>query len=129
MTMNAGVAMQALLDGKIVYCHSCGEIHKFRLSDNGTLQSWRDNPGRWESTPWLLNSIEGVYEEYPLTFRGALKAMLDGKIVESESSKRKYLLASTCEVTFAEVREDEPSRIFITEIKVSEQINKWKVVE
>ena len=84
MTMTAGEAMQALLDGEIVYSRLYGEIQKFKLSDNRMLLSWRDNPGRWEPTPWLLNSIEGVYSEYPLTFKEALIAMLDGKIVKND---------------------------------------------
>ena len=131
MTMTAGEAMQALLDGEIVYCHSYGEIHKFRLSDDGTLQSWRDNLRRWESAPWLLNSIEGVFEEYTLTFKEALKAMIDGKIVESDVSKRKYHLLSLYghPETFVEVGEGESSTTILTEIKLSEQIGKWKVVE
>ncbi|MBQ7405290.1 MAG: hypothetical protein IJV90_02595 [Candidatus Methanomethylophilaceae archaeon] len=130
MTMTAEEAMQALLEGEVVYCYSCGEIHKFRLSDEGKLQSWHDNPGGWETTPWLLNSIEGVYDEYPLVFKEALKAMLDGKTVESDVSKRKYHLMNIYgyHETFVEVG-DESCTTILTEIKLSEQIGKWKVVE
>lgn len=129
MTMTAMTAMQALLDGETVYCHNDGDLHKFKLADGGELLWWSTSYASWSPVPWLLNNIEGVYEEYSLTFREALKAMLDGKIVESENSKCKYLLADVCGVAFAEVTEGEPrDRILITTIKVPDQIGKWKVV-
>lgn len=128
MTLTAKEAMQALLDGKIVYRQCKGDINKFKLSDDGTLD-WCTSYDNWAPVPWMLNSIEGVFEEYPLTFREALKAMIDGKAVESEYSKCRYILASACGVTFAEVTKSEHSRLLITEIKVPEQIGKWKVIE
>lgn len=130
MTMTAMEAMQALLDGEIVHCHNDGDLHKFKLADGGELLWWSTSYDRWTPVPWLLNSIEGIYEEYSLTFKEALKAMIDGKIVESDVSKRKYHLMNVYGYpeTFVEVG-DESSTTILTEIKLPDQIGKWKVVE
>ena len=88
--MNAKEAMQALLTGKIVYRQCKGDINKFKLSDDGTLD-WCTSDGGWEPISWMLNSIEGIYEEYPLAFEQALKEMLNGKTVMCEVfNDRKY---------------------------------------
>lgn len=122
--MNAKEAMMALLDGKIV----TGFNTKWKLNDLGELVV--KGIDDWNPSGNDLNYIIDVVEEYPLTFKEALKAMIDGKTVESENSKHKYFLADACGVTFAEVTEDEPrGRILITTIKVPEQVGKWKVVE
>lgn len=76
--------MQALLDGKTIYCERNGEHvvrHEFKLSDDGTILGWQSYDKEWNRVPWLLNRIEGTVEEYPLTFEEALRAMLDGKVV------------------------------------------------
>ena len=130
MTMTAKETMQALLDGETVYRQCAVELHKFKLSDDGTLMNWYTSNGKWEPVPWMLNNIDGIYEEYSLTFKEALKAMLDGKTVESDVSKRKYHLMNIYgyHETFVEVG-DESCTTILTEIKLSEQIGKWKVVE
>ena len=126
MTMTARECLQALLDGKIL---RDGDYRYWRMSDEGELQMRWDEEDDWICAGSIWNGDCRIHEEYSLTFKDALKAMLDGKTVESENSKCKYFLASACGVTFAEMTEDEPNRILITTIKVPEQIGKWKVVE
>lgn len=124
--MNERECLQALLDGKII---RDGYYRYWRMSDEGELQTKWEEKDDWIRADSVWNSDCRIHEEHPLTFKEALKAMLDGKTVESENSKCKYFLASACGVTFAEMTEDEPNRILITTIKVPEQIGKWKVVE
>ena len=126
MTMTARECLQALLDGKIL---RDGDYRYWRMSDEGELQTKWEARDNWICAGVIWNGGCTIQEEYSLTFKDALKAMIDGKIVESENSKCKYFLASACGVTFAEMTEDEPNRILITTIKVPEQIGKWKVVE
>ena len=130
MTLNAKEAMQALLEGETIYCHNGEDLHKFKLMDSGELWGWYTPYDTWERVPWLLNSIEGVYEEYSLTFKEALKAMIDGKVVESDVSKHRYHLMNVYgyHETFVQVG-DESCTTILTEIKLSEQIGKWKVIE
>lgn len=128
MTMTAREAMQALLEGETVYCRKGKGIDRLKLSDDGTLD-WCTPDNGWERVPWILNSMEGIYDEYPLVFKEALRAMIDGKTVESENSQRKYFLAGAEVEVFAEMKEGTPGRIFVTEIRLSEQVGKWKVVE
>lgn len=122
--MNAKEAMMALLDGKIV----TGFNTKWKLNDLGELVV--KGIDDWNPSGNALNYIIDVVEEYPLTFKEALKAMLDGKIVESDVSKRRYQLMSIYEYheTYVEVS-DESCTPILTEIKLSEQIGKWKVIE
>lgn len=58
----------------------------FKLSEKGWIVE-RFNDGWYASSYLLLNDIEDAIEddieEYPLTFEQALRAMLDGKVVES----------------------------------------------
>ena len=86
--MNAREAMQALLDGKTVY-HQIGEDgirHELKLADDGVLMVWYSFDQNWQHVPWSLNNMDGIVEEYPLTFEEAIRAMLDGKVVKCESS-------------------------------------------
>lgn len=128
MTLTAKEAMQALLDGKIV-CQMDYDLeytHMFKLSEKGWIVE-RFNDGWCASSYPPLNDIEDAIEDdiekYPLTFEEALKAMLDGKVVESQrcnnptrfhDGKFEYL----CDDTW-----------FFTDIQKFEQESKWKVVE
>ena len=67
--------MQALLDGKIV----TGFNFKLKLNGRGELVV--EGVDSWNPSSNDLNYIIDVVEEYPLTFKEALKAMLDGKVV------------------------------------------------
>lgn len=70
--MNAKEAMQALLDGKV--------LRRGGVTINPTVWGLliKVDNGTYEEI--ILEDCE-VVEEYPLTFEGALRAMLDGKIV------------------------------------------------
>lgn len=81
MTLTARETMQALLDGKtlrkdgvVITPAEWGLLMKF---DNGTCEQI------------LLGGCE-VVEEYPLTYEQALRAMLDGKVVESSDEFSRY---------------------------------------
>lgn len=124
--MNARECLQALLDGKIL---RDGDYRYWRMSDEGKLQMRWEEKDDWICSESVWNGDCTIHEEYPLTFKEALKAMIDGKAVESEDSKRKYFLASTCGMVFAELKEGAPNHLFVAEIKISEQIGKWKVDE
>lgn len=124
--MNARECLQALLDGKIL---RDGDYRYWKMSDEGKLQMRWEEKDDWICSESVWNGDCRIHEEYSLTFKDALKAMIDGKAVESEYSKCRYILASACGVTFAEVTKGKRSRLLITEIKVPEQIGKWKVIE
>lgn len=78
--MNAREAMQALLDGKTLEDHA---NNQFKLDNCGTLIV-RKSRGSWTTLVNLFNTRLHVVEEYPLTFEEAIRAMLDGKVVECE---------------------------------------------
>ena len=122
--MNARETMQALLDGKIV-TDEWG--YKLKLSDQGTLMINRLD-GTWRKAVDTLNDDLQIFEEYPLTFEEALKAMLDGKVIQP---KRKvgglghvYRLNNGAIEVNCEMWGWEPGAI-----THNEQKGKWKVVE
>lgn len=126
--MNARECLQALLDGKIL---RDGDYRYWRMSDEGKLQMRWEEKDDWICSESVWNGDCTIHEEYPLTFREALKAMIDGKIVESDVSNRKYHLMNVYgyQETFVEVGESESSTTILTEIRLSEQLGKWKVVK
>lgn len=125
--MNERECLQALLDGKIL---RDGYYRYWRMSDEGELQTKWEEKDDWIRSQSVWDGDCTIQEEYSLTFKEALKAMLDGKIVESDVSKRKYHLMNVYgyHETFVQVG-DESCTTILTEIKLSEQIGKWKVVE
>ena len=122
MTLTAREAMQALLDGKGVISD---QDRLYWLTEEDLLV-FRGVHGYVEFDLSEMNQIVSIYEEspdYPLTFEEALKAMLDGKVVESQrcnnptrfhDGRFEYL----CDDTW-----------FFTDIHKFEQESKWKVVE
>ena len=127
MTMTARECLQALLDGKIL---RDGDYRYWRMSDEGELQTKWEEKDDWIDSQSVWNGDCRIQEEYSLTFKEALKAMLDGKTVESEISKHRYHLLNVYGYpeTFVEVS-DESCTPILTEIKLSDQIGRWKVVE
>jgi len=125
--MNAKECLQALLDGKTLKDR---DDRYWRMSDEGELQVKWEMKDDWICSEAVWNGDCVIHEEYTLTFKDALKAMIDGKAVESDVSKRKYHLMNVYgyHETFVEVG-DEFCTTILTEIKLSEQIGKWKVVE
>ena len=130
MKMTAKESMQALLDGKTL--EGDDPWYLIKLDDEGNLvvHDASLKEGEFKAAYTLINHMDRVHEEYPLTFKEALKAMLDGKTVESEDSKRRYHLMNAYGFpeTFVQVG-DESCTTILTEIKLSEQVGKWKVVE
>lgn len=122
MTLTAREAMQALLDGKGVISD---QDRLYWLTEEDLLV-FRGVHGYVEFDLSEMNQIVSIYEEspdYPLTFEEALKAMLDGKVVESQrcnnptrfhEGRFEYL----CDDTW-----------FFTDIQKFEQESKWKVIE
>lgn len=122
MTLTAREAMQALLDGKGVISD---QDHLYWLTEQDRLV-FRRVHGFVESDSSELNDIVSLYGEssdYSLTFEEALKAMLDGRVVESQrcnnptrfhDGRFEYL----CDDIW-----------FFTDIQKFEQESKWKVVE
>lgn len=119
--MKARETMQALLDGKTVY--DADESNHFKLYSDGYIYAKGLLTGeRWHITQMLCMDI---YEEYPLTFEQALRAMLDGKIVEGELHSDLYRFNKV--LGFEHLDCDD--RWMQCEIEVPEQEHKWKVVE
>ena len=121
MTLTAREAMQALLDGKIV----TGFNTKWKLNGSGELIV--KGIDGWNPSGNDLNHITGVVEEYPLTFEEALRAMLDGKVVECEATS--ILRQRFCNGQF-EYMSISGSNWGLSEyLREKEQKAKWKVVE
>lgn len=76
--MNARETLQALLDGKTIIGSSG---HLWKLDEYDGLIYRKPEKKAWQESPMVFNGDCEVYEEYPLTFEEALRAMLDGKVV------------------------------------------------
>ena len=118
--MNAREAMQALLDGKTIRREDVGVETILRMDDISLVQTYNG----FVTRRTVLTGFE-VVEEYPLTFEGALRAMLDGKIVEGELHSDLYRFNKV--LGFEHLDYDDQWRP--CEIEVPEQNAKWKVVE
>lgn len=121
--MNARDAMQALLDGKTL-CN--GNSNHYKLDSDGYIISKGDiSAGNWYSTDILC--MNGVVDEYPLTFKQALRAMLDGKVVMNDCTCGMFRFNDGFEVG-KNLTSDE-GKWFPVVIYRNEQKAKWKVVE
>ena len=69
--MNAREAMQAMLEGETVYRDVNGVTHEFKLTDEGTIVARNPLLTEWLPVAWMLNGINGVVGEYPLTYAQA----------------------------------------------------------
>ena len=79
--MNAREAMEALLEGKTLTAYDTVD---YRLNDTGIIEHRGHTAPAWHEYPTFMNNNPKIMEEYPLTFKEAVMAMLDGKIVVSE---------------------------------------------
>lgn len=90
--MNAKEAMQALLDGKTLQHDN--PWYLIKLDDKGNLVACDTKnllkKGEFRDAYTLINNMDRIYEEYPLTFEQALRAMLDGKVVMCKEPFPKY---------------------------------------
>lgn len=124
--MIAREALQELLDGKTLRTSDDNlygiQNGRLVISYNGGLNWYTDSD---------LNEIEEVFEEFYLTFAQALRAMLEGRVVMSESSvaeiRLQYRFNGGC--SCFEYRIGDEGDWKVTHIRESEQKSKWKVVE
>lgn len=79
--MNAREVMLALLDGKTLYHHISGMDVKYRLNDNNQIEQITEGDIR---TNVVLNWIDGIVEEYPLTFKEAMQEAIKGRKISCE---------------------------------------------
>ena len=121
--MNAREAMQALLDGKTLYQRTtgCGRV-TCKLDSEGVLRTISEGGLQFGNN---LNVMEGIYEEYPLTFEQALRAMLDGKVVKSEGMASPIRF-NHYDGVFQYLNSDDWRGAYISR---PQQREKWKVVE
>lgn len=88
MTLIVREAMQALLDGKTIRIRNTwGTPYLKKLDGDGNLIQFCENGSRKEwfrADDFYQAEIFEEVEEFPLDFKGALRAMLDGKVVTSE---------------------------------------------
>lgn len=123
--MNAREAMQALLNGKIV--RDCkNNLQKIDEESGMILTKSGDKDWVFGFTIW--NAEFELVEEYPLTFKEALMAMLDGKIVKPEGYDDAYRFRG--EFQFS-VYADESKDVWdiLEGFEDCVQRGKWKVVE
>ena len=128
MTLTAKEAMQALLDGKTLECDN--PWYLIKLDDEGKIVMCTSiNPlekGKFTERYTLINKIDRIYEEYPLNFEQALRAMLDGKVVMCEAfNDRKYFFSN--EWFRFQYHDDEWVQVDWFEMRMRDA--KWKVVE
>lgn len=123
MAMTARETMQALLDGKTLRYNRHGMDVRYKLDDKGNLLHIYEG-NQMVLNSWTLSDLE-VYEEYPLTFEQALRAMLDGKIVKSDCYP---LLKQRFHDGCFEYNEDD-AEWMDSYFSFVEQKAKWKVVE
>ena len=121
--MNAKEVMLALLDGKTLYHRILGMDVKYRLNDDDQIEQITEGDIR---TNVVLNWIDGIVEEYPLTFKEAMQEAIKGKRITSEKSIDVYF--------FNEYGELVVSGRFVEGVINypidHEEINaKWRVVE
>lgn len=121
--MNAREAMQALLEGKILTAY--GSVD-YRLNDKGKIeQSGHDAPG-WTEYPTFMNNNPKIVEEYPLTFKEAMIAMMDGKVCVSSYYPKSWIRFGDMRFEYRNSLDDKWKECYLEYV---EQGSKWKVVE
>ena len=128
MIMTAKEAMQALLDGKILERDSPWQLIK--LDDKGNLVKCDTKnllrKSEFRDVCTLINSMNRIYEEYPLNFEQALRAMLDGKVVMCEVFNDREYFYSDGWFRF-QYHDDDWAQADWFEMRMRDA--KWKVVE
>lgn len=87
MTLTAREAMQALLDGKTLERDS--PWYQIKLDDEGKVVACDsryllEKGIGFADCHTLISDMDRIVGEYPLTFGEALRAMLDGRVVEPD---------------------------------------------
>ncbi len=134
MTLTVREAMQAILDGKTIRIRNTwGTPYLKKLDGDGNLIQFCEKGSREEwfrADDFHLAEIFEEVEEFPLDFEGALRAMLDGEVVECGDSDRfryRFNKESSC---IEWLNERFGTGIWtVGRFDNSEQRAKWKVVE
>ena len=132
MTLTAKETMQALLDGRTLERDDPWCLIK--LDDEGKIVMCTSiNPlekGEFTERYTLINKMDRIYEEYPLNFEQALRAMLEGKVVEVERFYTNLTYRFNRELSCFEFYSTSDDKWWSTHIPECEQsCCKWKVVE
>lgn len=132
MTLTAKETMQALLDGKTLECDHPWYLIKLDDKDNIVVCN-SINPlekGKFTERYTLISKMDRIYEGYPLNFEQALRAMLNGKVVEVELSYTNLTYRFNHELSCFEFYSTIDDKWWMTHIPECEQsCCKWRVVE
>lgn len=133
MTLTARETMQALLDGKTLECDHPWYLIKLDDKDNIVVCN-SINPlekGKFTERYTLISKMDRIYEEYPLNFEQALRAMLDGKVVEVRRPdvEPRFICRFNHEFSRFEYYYKRDDKWRTTHISAYDQGYKWKVVE
>ena len=125
--MNAREALQALLDGKILTeSFSAGIGRLIRLNKNGDIETLGERGTAVHRVmPCLTFENTKIWENYPLTFVKAMKALAEGHHVESEISKVRFFAYNGKMYVSCEGDDDDDVR----GITAEEVAGMWRVVE
>ena len=130
MKMTAKAAMQALLDGKTL--EGDDPWYMIKLDDEGNLVACDTKDGLEEdgfkTAYTLINHMDRVHEEYPLTFEEAIRVMLDGKVVVT-SELHPYFRQRFHDGHFEYKEEDETEWMESYFPPCEQKGTKWRVVE
>ena len=121
--MNAREAMEALLEGKILTAYGTVD---YRLNDTGIIEHRGHTAPAWHEYPTFMNNNPKIVEEYPLTFKEAVQAMLDGKICVSSYYPKSWIRFGDIGFEFRNPPCDKWRKGYLQYV---EQDSKWKVVE
>lgn len=124
--MNAREALQALLDGKTL-CEEfkTRDYRLIRLNHNGNIETMvRGIVDVHRTMPYITFENMEEWVHYTLDFTKAMEELLDGKSVQSESSKDVfYFYGGKLFVSRAGVNDE------IRGITAEEVAGKWRLVE
>lgn len=125
--MNAREALQALLDGKILSeSFSIRGGRLIRLNKDGNIETLGEGGmGVHRTMPYLTFENTKIWEDYPLTFVEAMKALAEGYSVESERSKARFFAYNGKMYARCEGDDDDEVRDITTE----EISGMWRLVE
>lgn len=124
--MNARETLQALVDGKTIREELLtGDYRLIRLNDNGDFETTaRGNVDVYSAMPYITFENVEIWAPYTLDFTKAMEELLDGKSVQSESSKDIfYFYGGKLYVSCAGVDDE------IRGITAEEVAGKWRLVE
>lgn len=124
--MNAREALQALLDGKTL-CEEfkTRDLRLIWMNDDGNIETMvRGCVSVHRTMPYITFENMDMWTPYTLDFTKAMEELLDGKSVQSESSKDVfYFYGGKLYVSHAETDDE------IRGITAEEVAGKWRLVE